>query len=368
MEFLPWELERDQRRRHEACGAKVLDAEEPNFSAVWLQHMDEPLLIKNLIKHWAALERWTPEWYRGRAVEELDPTAIRPWNFTDPADPQCFDCDWTARWGPSPDRRRELYFEQWNARGTASGPAAEHKAELAELAEPNAVIFSPGHKCGTPDLEADAPLPEVFVPFCGNRHVAFSAYGTSHGLHRHSAAWQAQVVGFKSWWILPDDVYTRPEDQTTTKSPFGFPHEPQVQRANSLCGYRPTLPELRERLVNCVQGPGETMYVPNAWWHGTCALDNFTVGTGGGLFPRMSATFENRLSTAVKVLFVAAPDEAMHLDTVQPEQSLTMDTHSGHLFRFVCEGTGRDVGEFRVPSGQAMQHVYRIEAPLGSEL
>merc|ERR1712107_399474 len=107
---------------------------------------------------------------------------------------------------------------------------------VTELNGVNAIMFDPSYKCDDKELRKVAPTPEVFAPFCGNRHVAFAAMATSHGLHRHSAAWQAQVAGYKSWYLLPNSVYTEPKDETVAETPFAFPHEEQANRKNSLCG------------------------------------------------------------------------------------------------------------------------------------
>lgn len=342
--LLPWELVREESARHEACNVKILDAEDPAFNTSWLDSYDEPVLIKNLIGHWKAPERWTPEWFRESAVEELNPSPIKAWNFTETIDPQCTTCDWTERWGLHPlERKRSSYFDEWNVRSEGG----------TDFKEPNGVIFDPGHDCDTGEFDADAPTPAIFRPFCGNRHVAFAALGTSHGLHRHSPAWQAQVAGFKSWYLLPSETYTEPENLTTAGSPFGFPHELKVQRVNSLCGYLPSVPEVRDRIRNCVQGPGETMFVPNAWWHGTCSLDEYSVGTGGGLFQGLDVriTFANHVPVKVLLLYLDARGEEMHLETINPNAEVDITTYKDHVFRFVRTDNGQYVGEFVCPGG-----------------
>eukprot|EP00747_Dinoflagellata_sp_TGD_P170316 gnl/TRDRNA2_/TRDRNA2_201570_c0_seq1.p1 gnl/TRDRNA2_/TRDRNA2_201570_c0~~gnl/TRDRNA2_/TRDRNA2_201570_c0_seq1.p1 ORF type:complete len:482 (+),score=30.33 gnl/TRDRNA2_/TRDRNA2_201570_c0_seq1:120-1448(+) len=275
--FSAKELQRAEAERHAACGVQVMDANEPGFGLKFFSDLGTPKLVKNLIHAWPALQKWTPAWFEEQFVQEEHGPAwfIRPWNLSDAQNPHCGnECSWI--FPRDPDHAGiSGYFRHWNARD-AEGI----------FMEPNGVIFSPQH----PDL-SEAPMPELFIPMLRDdyftvrqRHVAFAALGTSHGFHRHNEAWQAQVVGYKSWYLLPDHLYTHPVDETTTGPPFGFPHEEPLQLANTLCGYTPEEDKVHAHLSFCVQGPGEVMYVPRNWWHGTCALDEYTAATGGGLW------------------------------------------------------------------------------------
>ena len=33
--------------------------------------------------------------------------------------------------------------------------------------------------------------------------------------------------------------------------------------------------------LECVQQPGDVIWVPNDWWHETCGLDEYSIGIGG---------------------------------------------------------------------------------------
>ena len=49
----------------------------------------------------------------------------------------------------------------------------------------------------------------------------------------------------------------------------------------------------RESVTHCLLLPGETIVVPENWWHATCNLDPYTIGVGGQLWrPGMQNTFE----------------------------------------------------------------------------
>ena len=39
-------------------------------------------------------------------------------------------------------------------------------------------------------------------------------------------------------------------------------------------------------MQHCLLLPGETIWVPENWWHATCNLDPYTIGVGGQLWRR----------------------------------------------------------------------------------
>ena len=100
----------------------------------------------------------------------------------------------------------------------------------------------------------------------GEGFRVFSAMelGSSHPFHRHGAAWLGEVSGSRLWYLLPP---------TARREALG----PRARACDYLLGTVDPPPGTQR----CVQRAGEVMYVPNRWWHATCALEEWTVGLGG---------------------------------------------------------------------------------------
>jgi hypothetical protein len=280
--FRPDELERDAELRHATCGARVIKASEVN--SLKSEDWENPLLITGMMENWTASRTWTRENFV-RIVEHYGVArkGINPWNFSDPMRPDCLDCEWSKRASPSGYRPATDYFKNW-------GPAS-FDGDTPVFNEPNAVMLDASFSCTDERLAVDTVVPDIFREACQNQHIAFGALGTGHGIHRHNAAYQAEIAGYKSWFFLPPRTY---EGETLGGPPVGYPFSERIKKANTLCGYVPEEGVEAQQMRFCVQGPGELMYTPAAWWHGTCSLDPFTVATGGGMHHGLAKTTEER--------------------------------------------------------------------------
>lgn len=284
----PIELREEERvvqgeaDRHTSCAFEVLDANAEDFEAQWAANLHRPMMIKNLQQGWSAAEAWgTVERYKDfvRAVQEAasegSRLTIQTVNMASRKDVHGV-ASGGHRWSRSRLKDPSRYFDELTAKDNATG---------AHL-EPNAFVFDVDFGCDEDEhLDHVAPMPKILRQYrCAARHFAAGALGTGHGTHRHEAAWQSQVVGFKSWYIFPPRVGADYMWLLRSDHPHGgFPHEEVPMLTNSMCGYRPTRKHYRDSLLRCVQGPGETVYVPKHWWHATCALDDFNLATGGTL-------------------------------------------------------------------------------------
>jgi hypothetical protein len=309
--FRPEELERDTQQRHRNCQAgqfEILDADSEEFKTrfdsakpISTAHaMDKPILITNLINSWpsgSSGQTWTTDWFRDTFVPSgTDNLAgfngIFAWNFSRATDAFCRakdlpavaevetqkyyahearpGCTWmeTGGWSPSKFASQASYFDDW----AAKGPDGIYL-------EPNGVILEQFDPMDT-GLMYGTPTPSQFAKTAFRQH-AFAALGTSHGFHRHHKAWQSQIAGHKSWYLLPPHVLLK---EVTDSAPHGFPHEQGVVDKNNMCGFVPTHAEVKDNLHFCVQGEGEVIIVPESWWHATCALDDFCAASGGGFF------------------------------------------------------------------------------------
>lgn len=137
----------------------------------------------------------------------------------------------------------------------------------------------PGLKAIMDSLHADVQPRPVFAAHPDERHalMAIEGAGASHGLHLHGPVWQTQVSGRKIWWLLPPDAF----GEINLELNQGVP-QPRVHGHlhRNACDFlqRAQPPEGAQV---CVVEPGETMIVPDFWWHATCALDHVTAAMGG---------------------------------------------------------------------------------------
>lgn len=110
---------------------------------------------------------------------------------------------------------------------------------------------------------------------------AMDSSGTGHGMHRHKAAWLAQIAGRKVWWVAPP----QPAEGSNEAGHPSFP----LKNLSEEEGRWPCAWLLQEGLVpasgpqvrRCVQHPGQVMVLPADWWHMTCSLDDLNLAIGG---------------------------------------------------------------------------------------
>ena len=89
---------------------------------------------------------------------------------------------------------------------------------------------------------------------------------SAHRFHVHDEAWLGQVAGSRMWFLLPPSTPSSALDQKPPACEYLYNRE--------------TLPQ---NAMVCVQNPGDVMYLPKGWWHGTCGLEEWNVGVGGQL-------------------------------------------------------------------------------------
>lgn len=114
---------------------------------------------------------------------------------------------------------------------------------------------------------------------------AMDGVAVGHGMHRHAAAWLAQLAGRKVWWIAPPGA---PMAGVELRNAAGRPNFPYKALSEEEGGW-PCAWLLRQDLVptgnvtvrRCVQHPGAVMVLPAGWWHMTCSLDAFNIAVGG---------------------------------------------------------------------------------------
>jgi hypothetical protein len=120
----------------------------------------------------------------------------------------------------------------------------------------------------------DVPAPPVLAELAFSWQV-FSVGGGTGGFppHKHTAAWLALVVGRKYWTFLPPGAI----------SAEGLGSQDLYAQA-ALNAPELWSDELREKLRGkgmreCMQRPGEVIFVPHLWWHATANVgDAIAIG------------------------------------------------------------------------------------------
>eukprot|EP00300_Choanocystis_sp_HF-7_P030341 c39159_g1_i1.p2 GENE.c39159_g1_i1~~c39159_g1_i1.p2 ORF type:complete len:360 (+),score=68.52 c39159_g1_i1:107-1186(+) len=141
--------------------------------------------------------------------------------------------------------------------------------------------FEPKFADKYPELLDDFAVPRLFpsdlLAYAGEddrpyyRWLLIGAQRTGTGIHidpHATNAWNTLLVGEKRWALFPPDI------------PAGDVEPSDGTPDTAICWFLRVLPELkptvRARMLDVVQRPGETMFVPRGWWHVVVNL-SFTV-------------------------------------------------------------------------------------------
>ncbi|CAG5099035.1 Oidioi.mRNA.OKI2018_I69.XSR.g16191.t1.cds [Oikopleura dioica] len=93
------------------------------------------------------------------------------------------------------------------------------------------------------------------------------------GIHQDplgTSAWNTLVQGYKRWAFIPKSA---PKDYVKVPKFIGG-----KQNDEAVTWFEKWLPKLKERneypIIECIQEPGETMFVPGGWWHVVVNMTN----------------------------------------------------------------------------------------------
>jgi len=228
----------------------------------------KPGLVKGVTEGWPAMSRWaSTEDLISRVGDRHIPMMYWTYNTGTPIRADSLPENMRSKLhAPEPETLAEYLAHNDSGHNFfvfVNEPETESK-ELAGLVK---------------DLSKDIqPLPS-FSAHAEETHgiLAIDGAGSSHAFHQHDGVWQTQVTGRKMWWLLPPSVPGVAGKERTPPIVDG-----QVYGNSNACELllRRAAPEGAHV---CVMEPGNTVILPDNWWHATCALDPITASIGGWL-------------------------------------------------------------------------------------
>ena len=143
------------------------------------------------------------------------------------------------------------------------------------------------------DLRSEYAPPDFLESASQCRVFSFGGGQRGVQMMQHGVAWLSLVSGAKLWHVAPPHV-PRPSDRHCGDGGL-VDHELAA----------------RESVTHCLLLPGETIVVPQDWWHATCNLDPYTIGIGGQLWrPGMAKTFESADERTVPLVITESYDSS----------------------------------------------------------
>jgi len=219
------------------CDLWRMDARKTEVTRELLETAEWPFIIDGLTNNWTNLEGWT----RDVILQE---------HFHSP-------------------------FQLHNTYNKSLGEllAWEGKYHMGHAVYPAHACYSDPWRPYSPFLfeqiaKGSYHVPPYFQPMSTFQMGIGSGLGVGVPPENHPASWFAAVVGRKRWLLHPDSETEPPEMMAR-----------HVRDPADQC--RPHQASRRTSTLECVQQPGEVIWVPNYWWHETCGMDDFSAGVGG---------------------------------------------------------------------------------------
>ncbi len=178
-------------------------------------------------------------------------------------------------------KRASFGYSRAGASGVAPEAASVGLAELVQRTQTEHIIVLDEDKKGESeeklltDLNTEYSNPELLDSLSQIRVFSFGGGARGVQMMQHGVAWLGLVAGVKLWHLAPPTV-PKPSDISCEDG-----GRIDYERAE------------REGVSHCLLNRGEVVFVPEAWWHATCNLDDYTVGVGGQIWrPGKMKVFE----------------------------------------------------------------------------
>jgi len=233
----------------------VGDTTYEKFQSEYVAHGGHPVMLRGVTENWPARERWKSENfiknYGNVTVKVMEKRAEhgmgRPFLVRIPL----------------------ALYEEYADTNTADDPFYAFEPDLTEAR----AVFLSDYKVPsffTDDLYNLNEKTREFYP--NYRHLIIGAERTGTNLHvdpKCTGAWNTLLEGHKKWAIFPPGTE---EKYLKTLGTSDYAKMPATY------WWQDIVPQLSsaEGMIECVQGPGETIFVPAGWWHTVLNLD-FTI-------------------------------------------------------------------------------------------
>jgi len=204
---------------------------------------NRPVVITDALKGWAALEKWTPQFFADRYPEKIvkfrDKSELPMATFI---------------------KKVQNSTPQQPAPYWTNAPVLEHFPELIADIDPNLPYFKPNwaerfflH----PGMRSTLKRGSMIEIYIGGNGGAFPVVHWD-GLSTH--AFLMQIYGRKRYyaWSPEDSAYMYPQGDPPNLSPVRDVENPDLEKYPLFA---------KARLTTFILEPGEMLFVPSRWWH-----------------------------------------------------------------------------------------------------
>ena len=155
---------------------------------------------------------------------------------------------------------------------------------------------------------------------------AIGKTGSGIGLHAHQDAWNQVLFGAKRWTLYPGSPGGVPAEADFN------PTEPHLQWLHDV--YPNVKDQSAFKPMECVQRPGDIIYVPEGWYHATVNLgdtgaiarrtEEFTPGSSREVGERVIRAVQRKLMNKPGDDAVALAEEAQRIDPHEGDHAVNM--------------------------------------------
>jgi histone arginine demethylase JMJD6 len=201
----------------------------------------KPVVLGDATADWPALKLFTPEFFKTRFAQR--------------------EVEIDGKYYPLGEFIERLYASTPDNPAPYPGKLSLDR-DFPELLE----YIQPRVKYSLPDRIGNRWIPESFLCGASTHEIFFGSPGGSFpyvhydymGLH----AWINQLVGEKEFIVVPpwDGQYLYPDPNDPWKSMVDNLKDPDLDRFPLAA---------KATVLSFIVGPGETMFIPNGWWHTT---------------------------------------------------------------------------------------------------